>query len=138
MGAEFQYSVLRVVPSLERGERINVGVVLYCRRRGFLAARVHVDPARMAALAPQLDCEAVAGALTAMVDIAAGVGEGPLAALPPSERFGWLAAPASTMIQPSPTHTGLSDDPQATLDRLFRTLVATPDPGRPSNERSEA
>jgi hypothetical protein len=124
--AEFQYTVLRLVPSVERGERINVGVVVYCRRRGFLAARVEVDPARIAALAPDLDCEAVAATLRAMVDIAAGVGPGPLAALPVSERFGWLAAPASTIIQPSPTHTGLSGDPQATLDRLFAALVARP------------
>lgn len=120
----FQYTLLRVVPDLSRGERINVGVVVFCRTRDFLAARVGLDPARLAAIAPDADAGAIAHTLTALEHVAAGrAADGPVAALPPSERFHWLAAPASTIVQPSPVHTGLCADPAATLDRLFATLV---------------
>jgi Protein of unknown function (DUF3037) len=124
---EFQYTVLRLVPSLERGERINVGVVVFCRQLDFLQARSHVDEARLAALAPGLDAEEVRPALQAICHVVAGdPGAGPLAALPASERFGWVVAHSSTIIQPSPSHTGLTEDPAATLERLFATLVLTP------------
>jgi hypothetical protein len=124
---EFQYVILRLVPDLPRGERINVGVILYCRRRDFLAARVDLDPARLAAIAPGLDPETVRPHLRAICDVASGAGAaGALGALPPSERFHWLSAPASTILQPSPIHTGVTDDPEATLERLFTTLVASP------------
>jgi hypothetical protein len=122
---EFQYVIVRVVPSLPRGERINAGVVLFCRRRDFLGARVRLDAARLAAIAPGLDPDEVSVHLQAICDVAAGeASAGPLGALPPSERFGWLSAPASTILQPSAVHTGVTDDPQATLERLFETLVA--------------
>jgi hypothetical protein len=121
----FQYAVLRVVPDLERGEAVNAGVVLFCRRRGFLAARVRLDEERLAALAPQADAAAIAARLDDLARIAAGdPAAGPVARLEPSERFGWLTAPASTVVQPSAVHTGLCEDPEAMLDRLFARLVA--------------
>jgi Protein of unknown function (DUF3037) len=121
----FQYTVLQVVPRVERGERINAGVVLFCRRHRFLAARVGVDPARLAALDPEADAEEVARHLSALAAVAAGdPAAGAVAAMPQSERFHWLAAPSSTIIQPTAVHTGLSGDPEMTLDRLYATLVA--------------
>ena len=125
MSVAFQYATLRVVPSLERGEFINAGVVLFCRRRDFLAARVDLDERRLAALAPDLDAAQVREHLHALVRIAAGEPSGgPVSAMEPSERFGWLVAPSSTVIQPSPVHTGLCDDPRRMLERLFAELVA--------------
>jgi hypothetical protein len=125
MATEFQYIVLRLVPDLQRGERINVGVVLFCRRLRFLGAELGLDEARLAALAPSTDPEAIRPHLRALGAVAAGAASaGTLGALPPSERFGWLGAPASTIIQASATHTGLTEDPAATLARLFQTLVA--------------
>ena len=122
---EFAYAVLRVVPRVERGECFNAGVVLFCRRRGFLAARVDLDERRLQALAPDADAAAVRAHLEALARIAAGdPAGGAVAALEPSERFGWLVAPSSTIIQPSPVHTGICDDPQVMLDRLFEELVA--------------
>jgi hypothetical protein len=122
---EFQYAVWRVVPDVERGESLNAGVVLFCRRRGFLAARVRLDEARLAALAPDADAAAVARHLGELAAIAAGEPEGgAIARLPQSERFHWLVAPSSTVVQPSAVHTGLCDDPEAMLERLFRRLVA--------------
>ena len=120
----FQYAILRVVPSVERGERLNVGVALLCPERRFVGARVALDEARLVALAPGLDTAAVREALDALVAVADGdSAAGPLARLSPSERFGWLAAPSSTVIQPSAIHTGLCEDPADTLDHLFATLV---------------
>lgn len=121
----FSYAIVRVVPRIERGERINAGVVLFARPRRFLAARVALDEARLAALAPGLDPAVVRPYLEAVPRIAAGdPAAGPIATMDQSHRFGWLVAPSSTMIQPSAVHTGLCDDPQDTLDRLFRELVA--------------
>jgi hypothetical protein len=123
----FAYALLRVVPHVERGECLNAGVVLFCRQRAFLAARVGLDERRLAALAPDIDPAAVRPHLDAVPRIAAGdPAAGPIAALDRSERFGWLVAPSSTIIQPSAVHTGLSDDPAGMLDHLFVTLVAPP------------
>jgi Protein of unknown function (DUF3037) len=123
----FAYALVRVVPHVERGECLNAGVVLFCRQRAFLAARVGLDERRLAALAPDLDPAAVRPHLEAVPRIAAGdPAAGPIAALDRSERFGWLVAPSSTIIQPSAVHTGLSDDPAGMLDHLFVTLVAPP------------
>jgi DUF3037 family protein len=120
----FAYALLRVVPRVERGERLNVGVVLYSRQHDFLGLRTHLDAARLAALDPELDPAPVRARLEALRSVVCGeVGGGALAELPPSERFGWLVAPSSTIIQPSEVHTGLTDDPAATLDRLFGALV---------------
>jgi len=121
----FSYAILRVVPSVERGERINAGVVLFCRQRGFLGARVALHEARLAALAPGLEAGAVRAHLDGMVRVAEGdPAAGPIAALPQSERFGWLVAPSSTVVQPSEVHTGLCEDPARTLDELFEELVS--------------
>lgn len=120
----FSYAVVRVVPHVERGEGFNAGVVLFCRQLDFLAARVALDDRRLAVLAPDVSPDTVRQQLEAIVRVAAGNPDGgPMAALPPSERFGWLVAPASTIIQPSPVHTGLCEDPQATLADLFAELV---------------
>jgi hypothetical protein len=121
----FAYLVLRVVPSVERGERLNVGVVVFCRQRRFLGARVHLDEARLAALDPELDVRELADHLTGLVRVAEGApGAGPIAALDQSDRFGWLAAPSSTIVQPSEVHTGLCEDPARTLQELYARLVA--------------
>jgi hypothetical protein len=123
----FQYAIWRVVPDVERGEALNVGVVVFCRRRSFLAARIELDEARLRALAPHLDVAAVRTHVDGLVRVAAGdPAAGAVAALPQSERFGWLTAASSTIVQPSPIHTGLSDDPAGLLDRLFTRLVAAP------------
>jgi hypothetical protein len=120
----FQYAIVRVVPRVERGEFVNAGVVLFCRPQRFLAARVALDEARLLALAPDIDLDAVRGHLDALCRIADGdAAAGPIAALPPSERFHWLVAPASTIIQASPVHTGLTDDPGGELERLLARLV---------------
>ncbi len=123
----FQYAIIRVVPRVERGESLNVGIVLLCRPRRFLGARVHLDEARLAALAPDLDPGTIRPHLDAIERIAAGDRTaGPIAGLELAERFHWLVAPASTIIQPSDVHTGLCDDPETELDHLVATLVAVP------------
>jgi hypothetical protein len=122
---DFQYSILRVVPHVERGECLNAGVLLFCRRLGFLGARTGLDAGAMAALAPDHDADAVRAHLNALERVAAGAPDGgPIAALEPSERFHWLTAPSSTVVQASPVHTGLTNDPAAELDHLFEQLVA--------------
>jgi hypothetical protein len=120
----FEYSIIRVVPRVERGESFNAGVVLFCRARRFLGARTELDDGRLQALAPGLDPERVRPHLAAIEAIAAGAADGgPIAELDVPERFRWLAAPSSTIIQPSQVHTGLTHDPAAELERLFATLV---------------
>jgi hypothetical protein len=124
----FQYAILRVVPSLSRGEALNVGVVLHCRQRSFLAARTHIDRDRLLALDPGLDIDGLARHLAGIERIAAGdpLG-GTLSQLDRSERFGWLVAPSSDLLQPSPVHTGLTTNPEATLSHLAADLVDTAD-----------
>ena len=102
----FEYAIVRVVPRVERGEMFNAGIVLHSRPRRFLDARVELDPAVLRALAP--DCDPA--------DVL-------IARLSRPERFHWLVAPSSTIVQPSAVHTGLTDDPAATLDHLFEMLV---------------
>lgn len=137
----FSYVILRAVPSVERGERINVGVVLFCRQRRFLGVRWEVDCDRLAALGSadgiaidEVGAE-IDGHLRALARVADGDRQaGPLAALEQSDRFGWLAAPSSTIVQPSEVHTGLCEDPLVTLDTLFGRLVQTAASDRPSSE----
>jgi Protein of unknown function (DUF3037) len=120
----FEYAIVRVVPRVERGETFNAGIVLMSRAGRFLGARVALDDAVLAALAPDCDPEIVRDHLDAVVRIAdADPAAGPIARLSMAERFHWLVAPSSTIIQPSEVHTGLTEDPGATLDHLFRTLV---------------
>ena len=123
-GSPFSYAIVRLVPDIERGERLNVGVVVFCRPLDFLAARTALDETRARALAPALDLETVRGHLDAIERIAAGEPDaGPIAALDTTARFHWLVAPSSTILQPSEVHTGLCEDPAGQLDRLFDRLV---------------
>ena len=127
--SQFQYAILRVVPRIERGERFNAGVVLFSRPRRFLSARAALDEQRLTALAPDADADVLRAHLDALVAVACGApGAGPIAALDQSDRFHWLVAPASTVLQPSPVHTGLCVEPAEMLDRLFAALVLPVDP----------
>jgi len=120
----FQYSVVRVVPRVERGEQLNVGVILLCRPQRFLGAIVEIDEDRLHAFAPDLDLAGIRPHLEAIERIAAGDPDaGPIARLDAAERFHWLVSPASTIIQPSEVHTGLCDDPAAELEDLVEKLV---------------
>jgi len=120
----FQYAILRVVPRVERGECLNAGVVVFARTRDFLGMRVALDADRLRALDPGTDPGPVAAQLDGRARIAAGDPDaGPIARMPVHQRFHWLVAPSSTVVQPSAVHTGLCDDPEETLDRLFRSLV---------------
>jgi len=120
----FQYAVIRVVPRVERGECLNAGVVLLCRPKRFLAARVALDEGRLRALAADVDPATIKTHLAAIERIAAGdAAAGPIARLGQGERFHWLVAPSSTVIQPSEVHTGLCDDPAAEMEHLFERLV---------------
>ena len=128
----FEYAVIRVVPRVERGECVNVGVVLFCRSLRFLDARIALDEARLLALAPGLDIPAVREQLDHIPPICRGGAEaGPIGLLPPHERFRWLTAPRSTIVQPSQVHSGLCDDPKAALDRLFDAMVRPETAARP-------
>ncbi len=117
----YQYVVLRCVPRVDREEFVNVGVVLYSQAANFLGCAGYVDEARLLAFAPDLDLAGVQSALDAIE--AACRGDGPAAGNAPGQRFGWLAAPRSTMIQPGPVHGGLADDPDIELARLVDMLV---------------
>jgi hypothetical protein len=123
----FEYALLRVVPRVERGEFVNAGVVLYCQEKRFLEAAIGLDPERLRALDPRLDPETVRAHLEAARRVCAGgPGAGPIGLLPPVQRFGWLVAPRSTVVQPGPVHTGLAEDPQKALDHLLETMVRAP------------
>jgi hypothetical protein len=120
----FQYAILRVVPRIDRGECMNVGVVIFCRQRKYLEARIELDRDRLRALAPGLAPESVQPHLDAILAVVHGDPQGgALAGLSLSERFGWVVANSSTVIQPSEVHTGLTDDPASTLGHLFESLV---------------
>jgi hypothetical protein len=125
--AAFNYALVRVVPRVEREEFVNVGVVLYCPTLRFLEARIDLQPERLAALGPPADLDLVEQHLRAIPAICAGdPSAGPIAALSLSERFQWLVAPRSTVVQTSPVHTGLTEDPAAALDHLLATMVQLP------------
>jgi hypothetical protein len=125
-GSPFSYAVYRLVPRVDRGEQINIGVIVFSRPLGFLEARVALDAERALALWPDLDLDPVRAHLTAIERIAAGdPAAGPIAGLEFTERWHWLVAPSSTMIQPSEVHTGICGDPAATLARLFDELVTS-------------
>ena len=122
----FDYTIVQVVPRVERDERINAGVILFCPAAAFLGCRIGLDERRLRALAPDVDVAAVNAQLDAIRAICAGdAGAGPIARMSPSERFHWLSTPRSTVVQPSAPHAGLCDDPAAALDRLFAASVAT-------------
>ena len=126
MPASFDYAVFRIVPRVEREEFVNAGVIVYCAEQRFLAARVHVDEARLKALWPDLDIELVRQHLEAVTRISSGDPlAGPIARLTPGERFHWLVAPRSTMIQVSPVHSGICEAPEEALARLFQQLIVS-------------
>lgn len=125
--SSFDYAILRVVPRVERGELINAGVILFCLERDFLQARVELDDARLRALWPAADVELIRQHLEAIPRICAGNADaGPIARLSQRERFHWLVAPRSTMIQVSPVHSGLCEQPERALDDLFQQMVLVP------------
>ena len=122
----FDYALIQIVPRVERDERLNAGVVLFCPAAGFLGGRIALDEARLRAVAPDADWPAIAAQLEAVRAVCAGDPQaGPIARLSASERFHWLTAPRSTVVQPSPAHAGLCDDPAAALQRLFASAVGT-------------
>ena len=123
----YDYAIVRVVPRVERGEQINVGIVLSCPDLWFLEARIELDLARLAALDGSLDLESVRETLaTIPIVCAGGEGSGPVGALPQRDRFRWLVSPRSTVIQMSEVHTGRTTDPAGTLAHLVDTMVRPP------------
>ena len=120
----FEYAVLKAVPRIDRGECVNVGVVLYCQARDYLATLHHLDEARLRALDPRVDLDAVGDALAGVEAVCAGRAmAGRASGGSPRERFGWLTAPRSTVVQSGPVHSGLTRDPDADLRRLLDRLV---------------
>jgi hypothetical protein len=120
----YDYAIVRVVPRVERGELINVGVILSCPDAGFLDARIELDPARLLALDATLDLEATRANLDTIPVVCRGGAEaGAIGQLPQRSRFHWLVSPRSTIIQFSPVHTGRTDDPETALERLMDTMV---------------
>ena len=117
----FEYAVLRAVPRVERGECVNVGVLLYCQGADLLRAGVHVDDARLRALDPGVDVAGIREAVAGLERTCAG--EGPAGGTSLGQRFRWLTAPRSTVVQAGPVHSGLTEDPLAELERLLQALV---------------
>lgn len=121
----YDYAILRVVPRVERGERVNVGVMLSCVDEAYLACRLDEDLSTVLALDPGADLDAVRAALAVVARVCAGgPGAGEIGEMPPRARFRWLTSPRSTIVQPSRVHTGRTQDPAGALDRLYQTLVA--------------
>jgi hypothetical protein len=120
----FDYAVVRVVPRPERGEQVNVGVILYCRARDFLEAKIALDRTRVQALDPTLDLDELERALDVFHQVCRG--QGPIGKLPLGERFHWLVAPRSTVVQVSAVHSGLCEDPAGALDQLLEKMVLPP------------
>jgi len=122
--SSYDYALIRLVPSIERGECLNVGVLLFCPTRHFLGIRIHLDAERALALAPDLDLAAVQQQLNALIHICTGGPQaGQLGQMSQSERFHWLVSPRSTVVQLSAVHMGLCDDPEAALEHLLKTMV---------------
>ena len=120
----YDYAIVRVVPRVDRGEQINVGIILSCPDAGYLDARIEVDEALLVALDPQIDLAAVRANLEVIPAVCrGGDGAGPIGLLDPRSRFRWLVSPRSTIIQPSPVHTGRTDDPAACLEHLMDRVV---------------
>jgi len=123
----YDYAIIRVVPRVERGEMINVGVVLSCPAVDYLDAGVDVDEPRLRALNETLDIDAIRAHLASIPAICRGGAEaGPIGSLPQRNRFHWLVSPRSTIIQMSPVHTGRTGNPAAALDKLMDTMVRRP------------
>ena len=122
----YEYATLRVIPDIERGEFMNVGVVVHCRALDYLSCRTHVDESRLRTLSNTVDLAGVRRALTGIDAVCCGGKQaGQAGAESPGRRFRWLTAPRSAVVQPGPVHAGLTADPAAELDRLHRLLVLT-------------
>ena len=120
----YDYAVIRVVPRVDRGEQVNAGVILSCADVDFLDARIELDEALVRALDQSVDLEAVRAALSTIPAICRGGADaGPIGELPARGRFRWLVSPRSTIVQPSPVHTGRTSDPAACLEKLMNRLV---------------
>jgi hypothetical protein len=120
----YDYAIIRVVPKVEREEFVNVGVIVSCPARAFLEARIELDERRLAALDPTLDLETIREHLASIPAICiGGEGAGPIGRLSQRERFYWLVAPRSTIIQTSPVHTGLCQQPTDMIEHLLDTMV---------------
>ena len=120
----YDYAIVRVVPRVERGEQVNVGVIVSCADTDFLQARIELDVAAVQALDPAADLEAIREILETIPRVCRGGPEaGPIGELPARGRFRWLVSPRSTVVQMSPVHTGRTADPEATLDHLLATMV---------------
>ncbi len=117
----YDYCVLRIVPRIDRGEFLNVGVVVYCQAQDLLACATHLDTARLLAVFPGLDLAAVGTALAGVQAVC--VGQGRPGAEPLRVRFGWLTSPRSTLLQPGPVHGGMSPDASGEAERLVHRLV---------------
>ncbi len=125
----FDYAVVRVVPHVEREEFINAGVIVFCPEHHYLAARIELDGARLLALAPDVDLDLVRRHLEAIPLICnGGPASGPIGALPLRERWHWLVAPRSTILQTSPAHVGVCESPEVWLERLIDRVVRAPRP----------
>lgn len=123
----YDYSVIRVVPDVARGEFLNAGVILFAKSHRALLSRIALDEERLHALAPEADVRVIRSHLESIERICkGGPAAGPHARLTASERFHWLTAPRSTVIQLSPVHSGICDDPEQAVDRLFTRLVNHP------------
>jgi hypothetical protein len=123
----YDYAILRVMPRVDRGEAVNVGVILSCPDVQFLEARIELDETRLLTLDPTVDLATVTETLNGIVAICRGdLDTGPLGEMPQRNRFHFLVNPRSTIVQPSPTHTGRTHDPAATLDALMLKLVRPP------------
>ena len=122
----FDYAIVRVVPRVDRGEFINAGVILFCSTEAFLDARIELNRERLLALAPSIDIPLVESHLAVIPTVCRGGAEaGTIGELPQRARFHWLVAPRSTIIQMSPMHSCVHQDPAAALEGLFRKLVKT-------------
>ncbi len=126
MRCPYDYAIVRVVPRVERQEFINAGVILSCQTKDFLEARIELDEKRLWALAPDVDLQMVRDNLESIPLICLGGPQaGAIGMLSQRERFHWLVAPRSTIIQTSAVHTGRSADPKAALEHLLSTMVRT-------------
>ena len=120
----YDYAIIRVVPRVDREEFINVGVIVSCPALDYLAARIELDEARLRVLHSGVDLDTVRQNLASIPIICAGgPGSGPIGRLTPRERFHWLVAPRSTMIQTSSVHTGRCDQPSQVMENLVDRMV---------------
>jgi hypothetical protein len=123
--SSFAYAVVRIVPDIEREEFLNAGLILFCRPRQYLRAKTTLDGEALSVIRPESDVAAIGEQLDFLEAVAAGtLAVAPFASMSQSERFHWLTTPRSTLVQPGPLHAGMSDDPDATFDRLFDVLVS--------------